>query len=490
MTSRSSVAYRTVGSRKTLTGSGESLVNINTTPLDDGARCYVTSDGSDWQLHRGSTATPSGTVIAPSAGPGRWIKTASGSEETQAFIIRADIADLTARDSAALPNGCQAYVVSEQQSYQLDTANPLTTYSPLIVARGAGAGAGKWYRQSRAYVVGNFTLWCQSFGFGVVGFTPGQLLTSSSTEPDIVLSLGTLHPTSGQQVVLPDSFGNLWLGANNGAFTGTVIRKYLLEDCLVSGAPSPAVTITPPAALTEAGNLAFDSRGGLWSANGTHGAPGQTSFVRFGARAYSQSNGVPGLTLTAAASDPTTSNQQDQVFDGEGNLWFSVAFTGAAGGVNGGIGMFSAEQVATGGTVAPAVLWAGSNFGVGALGSVIGLAVAPNGLLWGARAYSGTNSLDAWTMENAASGNPAPAVSLTSSAFVNPYGLAFDSSGNLWVSNAGNNKILRVPAASLAASGAVVPDVIISPVNATMFSRLTFPRNPDRLPLLSGFPPG
>jgi hypothetical protein len=411
-----------------------------------------------------------------------WILTSNGE---LSFITRSTLADLTARDSASLPNGCVAYVVSEREQYQLDTLNPLTTFSPLIVAR--GAGTGKWYRRSRAFVVANYTLWGQSFGFGAVGFTPGQLLVTGTVTPDIMLNLGPLHPSTGQQDVLIDAVGNVWIGANNGTYTGTVIRKYLLKDCLVSGSPVAALTLTPPATGTEAGNIVFDRFGNLWSANGTHAAGGLASFLKFGSRNYSQSNGVPCLTLTAGPGGATFySNQQDFLFDPDGNLWFSYGFDSAS--AVSGIAMFTAAQVAVGGaSVSPAVVWSGANFAP-ILGGAENLAIAPNGLLWATK-FAGGSALKAWPMVGAVSGNPAPTITITSASFSSVYGLTFDRDGNLWTCNAANNRLMRFPAASIAVSGAVVPDVIITPGGgATLFSRIRVPNDPERCPLPAGFP--
>jgi hypothetical protein len=416
-----------------------------------------------------------------------WTPTQSA---TQAYIIRATLAALTSEDHAALPNGCQAYVVDQHEIYQLDTANALTTFSPLIVGR--GAGAGKWYRRSRAYVVGNFTLWCQSYGpgRGAVGFTPGQLLATATVTPDIVLTLGTQQ--SGEQTICCDALGNLWQAVNVGSFAGTVARKYLLKDVLSSGAPTPAVTLTPTPTLTESGCCAFDRSGGLWMPTSTHGTFGQAQFVRFGPRAYSQSDGVAGLTITAPASGvpPHTSNTQDMLFDGEGNLWFGIAFTGITPGSGvGGLGMFTAAQLLAGGTQAPLIM-GGSNFdGAGGVGNICGLALAPNGLLWAGRYFDA--SIAAWVINPAASGNPAAAITLTSSLFNGAYSLAFDAAGNLWVNNGNNSQINRIPAASLLVSGAVVPDITITAApGTTLTSKITFPNNVDRCGLLpSGWPP-
>jgi sugar lactone lactonase YvrE len=394
-----------------------------------------------------------------------------------AVLIRATLAALTALDSASLPNGSQAYVVAERETYQLDTANALTTYSPLIVARGAGAGAGKWYRRSRAYVVGNFTLWCQSYAFGVAGYTPGQLLASGNTEPDILLDLRPVPASSNQQQITIDMGGNIWFAPN--AFDGPsiTIRKYLLRDCLVSGTPTAAVQI--PVAypgLSEAGLVIFDRDNGLWCLTGSHGA-GIWSAARLGLRAASSSNGLPGLTLTASPAQ-STNGATDAVFDGQGNLWCSCSLTSVPT-TNGGIIMFSAAQVAAGGAaVVPAVFWNGTNFGATGLGGTSGLAIAPNNWIWCSN-YPG-NSLRAWNMTGAATGNPAPVVTLTSATFNGPYSIAFDAAGNLWVSNGNVSRLSRIPAASLAVSGVVVPDVVITPALAGLTSNITFPNNPER----------
>lgn len=63
-----------------LQGDSASLENITTTTLDDGALCYVAETHSHYELHRDSVASPSPpAIIAPIAGPGRWVPAGSGS---------------------------------------------------------------------------------------------------------------------------------------------------------------------------------------------------------------------------------------------------------------------------------------------------------------------------------------------------------------------------------------------------------------------------
>ncbi len=392
-----------------------------------------------------------------------------------AFVIRANLAALTTQDNENLPNGCQAYVVAEQEIYQLDTADALTTFSPLIIARGGG-GPGKWYRRSRAYVVGNYTLWCESFGFGAVGFTPGQFVTGTFA-PDIALNFGGL-PGTGQEDVIVDNLGNLWCTFNGpSVFNEIHIRKFLIKDCLRTGTPPIAVTIDVPVpASSESGCSLFDRDGALWTNNGTHGAAGVASFLRYGQRAYQQPEAIADTTLVSINS-PSTSNVQSMIVDGAGNLWASLV-QGNNGAFTGAIVMFTRAQLQAGGSgIAPSVYWTGSNFSGSAIGSTMGMAFAANGWLWCAQGFGGS-AIRAWNTVGAASGNPAPNVIITCAAFANPYTLAFDPAGNLWTQNAVDNRLMRIPKAQLGASGVVVPDVIIT--STVALGNITFPHNPDK----------
>ena len=80
MTDRSSVASRNIGSVDTLLGSSNSLENVNTTTLDDGAFAYVVAELKHYELHRTSTDAPSPpAIVAPATGgPGRWFPSGSG----------------------------------------------------------------------------------------------------------------------------------------------------------------------------------------------------------------------------------------------------------------------------------------------------------------------------------------------------------------------------------------------------------------------------
>lgn len=82
---QAAVAYRVLGPRAILNdpADGDSLRNVDTTPLPNGAACWVTASRAEFRLYKDDNSTPpDGTnVIQPASGPGRWfiqVNTGSG----------------------------------------------------------------------------------------------------------------------------------------------------------------------------------------------------------------------------------------------------------------------------------------------------------------------------------------------------------------------------------------------------------------------------
>lgn len=424
-----------------------------------------------------------------------WVPVISGAAS---FIIRTDLADLTARDHAAFPNGCQAYVVSEQLTYQLDTLNPLTTSSPLIVAR--GAGTGKWYRKSRAYVVGNFTLWIAPFGYPgsnyVYGFTPGQLTASNTNEPDILLDLNAAitGAAAGLWDCNVDALGNLWVGTFDSPHPvppNGKSYKFLVKDITSSGSPTPTVILSANAAGPSDSvwtATAFDGQNNLWVAPAQHGTFGLGIFFKYNKRS-SGLTGSPVPDVTLITSIVFNDNPQI-VFDSFGNLWSCSNFPVLGTGV---IMISSAQLQASNASLNPAVAWGGAAWN--ALG-LAGIGFDSRGDLW-VSDYA-TNTLRCYDPRSPVSGNQVATKVLTSTAFTagGLSAIAFDSSGNLWVCldfDPATSKVLKIDKADLAASGAVTPSVVLQPpsVNALgLYLNLpAFPNNPNRSGLQpSGWP--
>ncbi len=386
---------------------------------------------------------------------------------------------------AGFVTGSQVFVLDQNQFYQLDTANTFTLSSPLIVA---AQGGGRWFRKSKEYVVRNFTLWSQSYGVGIAGWTPGQLLASGTQDPDIIVTITGLIQTGSNSGIVNDNLGNVWVTDNN-AFNAIRALKIDLKNCLNTGTVAASVILNVPISTvgsgpgsSEASSIIFDNRGNLWVGNGTHGTFGQASFARYGERDYQLSGGNPSGRLTvngSSAVNPSISNQQDSVFDSKGNLWLAAAFTSNIGaGINGGLAMFTPAQQEVGELCIPAIFWTGSNFNGTGLGATAGLAIGPGGFIWVSDTVG--NRIQAWDIKTPTSGNPAASIIITCATFNACYGLAFDSSGNLWIQNGADNKLQRIPAASLTTSGLKVADIVINPATAQLFSNLTFANNPDR----------
>jgi len=83
MTNRASPpTYRILSPVQNLleTGDGDSLETINTFPLPNGSVCWVVASNASFRLFKNSTTAPDNiTILAPSAGPGRWfIETNTG----------------------------------------------------------------------------------------------------------------------------------------------------------------------------------------------------------------------------------------------------------------------------------------------------------------------------------------------------------------------------------------------------------------------------
>ena len=76
-----SVDLRIIGPRARLLGTGDfdSLENIDTTILPNGATCWVIDQAAFYVLHKDSVIVPAPpTSIAPGSGPGRWIQFSGG----------------------------------------------------------------------------------------------------------------------------------------------------------------------------------------------------------------------------------------------------------------------------------------------------------------------------------------------------------------------------------------------------------------------------
>jgi sugar lactone lactonase YvrE len=159
---------------------------------------------------------------------------------------------------------------------------------------------------------------------------------------------------------------------------------------------------------------------------------------------------MTGMPPANIAARPKGAN--NLAFDRDGNLW--------AGGntvADPPILRIPAAMLATGGSKTADILIESPELGGGSPRST-SLAFDKDGNLWSTVGWK--NEVVRFTAAQvAASGNPMPAVII--SGLKAPRGLAFDKDGNLWLGNSGEAQVLRFNAARLGASTAAPADLTI-----------------------------
>lgn len=249
-----------------------------------------------------------------------------------------------------------------------------------------------------------------------------------------------------------DASGDLWSAGGDCGSTAELVEES--PAALLAGANA-----TPTATIHDDGSgtlcptgMAFDAAGDLWV--GDNGelleyTPGQLE--RSGSP-------TPAVVISDDGIDIDQYGQTDLnptgriAFDSAGDLWVLNPGAGA-------LVEFTPGQLAASGSPQPAAV-------VTVEGETLGLAFDASGEAWVASYYQGDGELEAFTPSQlSATGSPTPHVKIVddgSGTLVNPFGLAFDGSGNLWVSDAGSSSVLVYDPDQLTQGGAPTPSRIIS----------------------------
>ena len=232
-----------------------------------------------------------------------------------------------------------------------------------------------------------------------------------------------------------------------GLWTGSAGSSAILRlapgQLVLSGDLEPASTLTTPSTLLSTlFGIAFDSGGTLWVSSADYSA-----LLAFSPASLARRGTVPATTVIAqhrgSLNAPT-----GLAFDRVQRLW-------VANHENGTLVRYDPEQLAVSGAPAPAVVVSG-------LGHPTALAFDASGSLWVTDNLAATVS--GYRPEQlTASGSPAPAVVLSAVAgsLLQPAGLAFDASGNLWIANIGGATLVAFTPAQLATTGSPVPAVVL-----------------------------
>jgi sugar lactone lactonase YvrE len=213
------------------------------------------------------------------------------------------------------------------------------------------------------------------------------------------------------------------------------------------GYSSSAVRMTGMAAATVAArvkgadNLAFDRDGNLWAGGNTVGDP---PILRIPAAMLGTSGTkTADINIESAEFGGGSPRSTALAFDKDGNLWSTVGWKNE-------VVRFAAAQITASGNPMPAII-------LGGLKAPRGLAFDKDGNLWMGNSgeaqvvrFNASRLTASTTMPPdliIVANSPPPVVGPRT----NPQSLAFDKSGNLWVSFEGG--LMQLPAADLAGSG-------------------------------------
>ncbi|KFE62726.1 hypothetical protein [Hyalangium minutum] len=178
----------------------------------------------------------------------------------------------------------------------------------------------------------------------------------------------------------------------------------------------------------------------------SNGSGGTAPLLGFASTLLSAS-GSPAATVAA-----TTGGADGSAFDKEGNLWVVGGTTAdppvlrLPASILGSSGQKAADITLKGGPLE------------GGFPRARALAFDASGNLWVSVVFN--NKIVRYTPDQlTASGSPTPGVELT--GLDGPSGLAFDAGGNLWVAFTGSDRVARYNASRLTASSTAAPDLVI-----------------------------
>jgi sugar lactone lactonase YvrE len=217
---------------------------------------------------------------------------------------------------------------------------------------------------------------------------------------------------------------------------------------------------TPAVRLSTTSNcttgLALDASGNMWQSD-CH-----TDIVHmYSAKTRNAGANVstPTAVLTSTTLQGTVPGQM--AFDSHGNLWVA-----ACNGGNGGVLEYTAAQLTAAGSQNPTIIMYTSAYGNFCAWSI---AFDASGNVWVADDFNGRVVEYGVAQLVAGQNDVTPANVITSAALSATAGVAFDKSGNLWVADEGGTVVDFTPAQQ-GAGGLQTPNVIVTmPANADPF---------------------
>ena len=339
-------------------------------------------------------------------------------------------------------------------------ANIISGY-PEIVTAGGQANASATY----SLLGGSGGLWIANYkSQQIVQFSASQLAGTISAPAAAAVNTGL----NNFGVAFYDYCGTLWVSP----YGQNTVQAYSPDQLIGGGSPTPIDGI---ALVHGAAGLAFDGGGDLWVVNNDSSTVSE--YDAFDSYDYPCSDFRLFHVISPALNSllgPT-----GIAFDSHGNLW-------VANGTGNTLVEYTAAQTDTGGALTPAITLTASG---NSIHGPMMIAFDASGNLWVANGnqvnYSSVVEFSAAQL--AASGSPAPKVTLTSNAgsLNQPTGLAFDNSGDLWVSNMGANTVVEFTPSQIASSGSPTPTVTVSGPSLNGPAGLAFDLPASNLPVFA-----
>lgn len=322
-----------------------------------------------------------------------------------------------------------------------------------------GCGGSTTSRTTTTPPVINKALWVAN-GTNVLEFIPSQLSSTSTTMvPHLANNSGSFGAPQG---VAFDAAGDLWVIDGGTVAAGGNVKPGLfaftpaqLSALGTNKTPTPNITINS-ASFAFPQQAVFDANGNLWVSDNISNAV----FVFTPAQlATSNANAAPNITIT---SNPAFTGPLGIAFDAAGDLWVANNATTT-------IFEFNANHLpktSTTVTLAPDVTL--SDDGHGSIQGSWALVFDSTGNLWSSNANPPNTVVEFAKANLTASGSPTPAVTLSpttiggNSTLNAPNGIAFDNLGDLAaISAATPFGIAFFEKAQLSTGGTVAPGVFI-----------------------------
>jgi sugar lactone lactonase YvrE len=307
----------------------------------------------------------------------------------------------------------------------------------------------------------------------VTGENPRAVAIMAETPATVTFAVTCSLPPAGEPTVL-------WVGI--AATEGPRLLGYTAAQLEASTNAPPAIALTPPPGTGPVTGMAFDAYGNLWVADSTNNTVSKYT----AAQLASGGSAAPAVVLSSVSLSPYTyyrniMGPHGLAFDAGGNLWVANTNPGYYDGST--AAEFTPGQLATSGTPTPLYEVRGDYCGWRCryFHTPLALAFDASGDLW-----VSDPELERLLMyppdqlKPTPLGSSLPDVQLqdggpyfehgTDTPLDFPTGLSFDPAGNLWVSLGITNRLVKFTPSQLATGGFPEAAAVMLSGNATALS--------------------